>query len=341
MKKIKCPRALGRAEISPRNKQISNSLALELVTGREVSEKRADSLRKAAFELSGVNPYLFDIICYMCTCQPHLVEHTDDNNSDTHYRMALPWSVVIDAAFDGYDNPDGIASLRRGLRKIASHPEKKSVPLSKNLSIETELIRVDIVTATDDSCLPEHYGNLKDSKGRPIVGVFIEFYKPIWKSLLDGDAANAWFWTPKAFTARIHYAAAKYLLTGELRSDKEYGKVRNVRLLFIYMNMHDNKRETAYYDQIDMCRSCLPKNVQKARSHRYVLKNRYTLLEFVKKGLKFLNNMARDGFLEGISIIPVEAWIDRKTGKIAVRFQRSGKVSEFIDNIDVFPLVSG
>lgn len=340
MKKIKFPKALGRAEISPRNKQSSNSLELELVTGRALSKKRADSLKKAAFELFGVYPYMFDVISYICTCVPDIIENTENHSSHTHYRFALPWHLLKDAAFDGYEPTGGMASFRRGVRRLANNPEKKSVPLSNNLSVETELIRVDLVT-DDSRRLPEHYGNLKNSKGRPIAGVFIEFYKPIWKSLLDGDTANAWFWTPKAFTARIHCAAETFLLTGELRSDKKHGRIKNVRLLFIYMNMQDNKREIAYYDQIDMCRSCLPENVQKARSHRYVLKNRYTLLEFVKKGLKFLNKMARNGFLEGISIIPVEAWIDRKTGKIAVKFQRNGEVSEFIDNIDVKLLVSG
>ena len=61
---------------------------------------KIDELNKGAFELAGIYPYIFDVLCYVCTHAKDAIERKD-NNLETHYRVKIPVDKFYDFALDG------------------------------------------------------------------------------------------------------------------------------------------------------------------------------------------------------------------------------------------------
>ena len=177
-------------------------------------------------------------------------------------------------------------------------------------------------------------GNLKNLKegGQEIKFVVIEFYKPLFYQLLRGKHGEAWFLLPKAFHAKMLKAINEYK---DLPEFKRYGNLAtsiNYRKLYLYFNLHDNKRgDNLTYDALELSLHCLPENINEKNGKRY-LDNWYKLHQFTQKGTRLFHKMAQDGLLEGVSIIPTSVYYEKPAKEIKIKLQRNTKaIPEFID----------
>ena len=90
----KVPKALAKAEITPRNK--SDELEIYSDTNEVIKTKVAE-LDKSAFELGGVYPILFDAINYVCT---HHKEALTD--AVTHYAVDIPKDKFLEIFYSDW-----------------------------------------------------------------------------------------------------------------------------------------------------------------------------------------------------------------------------------------------
>jgi hypothetical protein len=314
------PKALADAETTPRNRH-----AAEIVLYEDgITEAKVKELHQTVFQLVGAYPYFFDVINYACTQNPEKIERKD-NPRETHYRAAIPWNIFKDYALDGHTDAGNTKRLSDELYKMIDHPLSKVLPLDKNHSIRTQPIRLDIVY--EDNILYSQIRGLKNVDGRKIKGIIIEFYKPLWRSLFDGKYGINWFLAPKAFNAKMHVAIEKHKEEKEFTAYGTLAYAIDYRRLFLYLNMHDNKRgEHVNYDALDLARSCIPSQVRLNEKGEYELINWYHLHQFVQKVLLLLNRMGHDGFMEGIPFIPKSVWYEKPTKEIKVRFHRDMKM---------------
>ena len=330
----KYPKALGQAEITPRNKH-SDIVAAEDQDPTILLKTK--ELHSSMFELVGAYPYLFDVISYTCT--HHLDQITRKNDQkETHYRVAIPYNKFLDMALDGYSGAGNTKRLKDELYKMIRKPLVKVLPFDKHHSIRTQPIRLDIVY--DDDTQYSQVKGLKNVTAKHIKGIILEFYKPLWKSLFSGEYGVAWFLAPKAFNAKMHYAIEKYKTLPEFIAYGELAYAIDYRRLFLYLNMYDNKRGNyVNYDATALTRSCLPKNIQADRNGEYRLKNWFSSHQFVQKGLKLLNKMAQDKLMEGITIIPKTVFYSKPMKEIHVKYYRGKQktIPDFVNETLFLP----
>ena len=322
-KKVKYPKKLGTTEITLRNKHLCRDIQAEEclwddfglnATGGQLSEKQIKTLSRSAFELAGAFPYVFDVINWVCTHNPHKISRKNSPD-ETHYKVKIPWEIFFEAAFDKYNLSGSTQRLHDDLHKLTREPLVRVVPLNESKSLLTPLI-ISKIEYDEKSSIPLQYHNLKNITGKPIDSVILEFYKPIWASLIEGEYAKAWFLTPKAFTARIYYAIKQYAELQEFKRFGNFGTSLNYRRLFVYMNMHDNgTRRKAHYNAVDLARSCLPGELKPSGG---ALRSWPKVRRFFQKGMLLLNKMATDGIMESLGVIPSSVWYDQRRGTLSI-----------------------
>jgi len=296
-----------------------------------IEQQDLQNLERAAFELAGAYPFVFDALAYICT---HHKDAIKDNEGETHYTVAIPVESFNDFALDGYD--ESYDYMRKELYQIIDKPEKKLMPLSKQYDIYTEPIRISVVHEKN-----KFFGNLARKKGaHKIKGFIINFYKPLFKPLLTGQYGTAWFPIPKAFHAKLIHTIKEYGHLPVFQQYGNFGHATNYRKLYFYLNLHDNSQsDKIYYDAIDLTARCLPSNIITINNTKY-LREWFTTHQFLQKGLKLFNLMAKIGLMEGVKLIPESVFYEKPIKQIRVKIVRPEKdtaIPDFIDetNIDV------
>lgn len=136
----------------------------ELVDERQkIIEKKINELNKGAFELAGAYPYIFDVLCYVCTHAQAAIERKENKN-ETHYRVRIPIDKFYEIALDGKHEQGH--ELLKELHELHQKPKTMSFPLTAELSISTKPIRIDLV-----------YESGRKTTGKEIKYIVIEFYK--------------------------------------------------------------------------------------------------------------------------------------------------------------------
>jgi len=324
MKTVKYPKTLVKAEISSRRQLKSTELVDEQ---QKIIEEKISELNKGSFELAGVFPYIFDVLCYVCTHAKEAIERRG-NNSETHFRVKIPTEAFYDFALDG--ELDQKHKLLKELLELHQNPKTKALPLNADLSISTQPIRIDLIHQNGRRIT----GNLKNLQqgGQEIKFIIIEFYKPLFSQLLEGRHGKAWFILPKAFHAKMLKAIKQYK---DLPEFKRYGNLAtsiNYRKLYLYFNLHDNKKgDYLTYDSVDLAEHCLPENISEKNGKAY-LDNWFKLHQFTQKGTRLFHKMGQDGLLKGVEIIPTSIWYEKPAKEIRIKLKRNAiEIPEFTD----------
>ena len=328
----KYPKALASAETQPKNRQSDKTI---YDADQEKKQLQIKELDKSVFELLGAFPYLFDTVNYACTHHREVIQR-EDNKKETHYRIPLLWDTFMDYALDGYTGSGNAQRFKNEIYKMIKTPPVKVVPLDADHSIRTQLIRIDMVY--EDGTKPAQYKNLKHATGKKIKGIVLEFYKPIWKGLLQGKSARAWFLAPKAFNAKMYHAIEQYR---DLPEFTNYGNLTyaiDYRRLFLYLNMHDNQKGAfIHYDALELVRACFPSNTRKDRNGEIRIRNWYELHKFVQKGLRLINKMSQQKLMEGIKLIPSSVFYEKPAKTIRVKFKREQPIPYFQNETPYLP----
>ncbi|MDA0027769.1 hypothetical protein OFR39_14240 [Brachyspira hyodysenteriae] len=78
----------------------------------------------------------------------------------------------------------------------------------------------------------------------------------------------------------------------------------NYRQLFLYLCLHDNGRSHEIeYDFKDIIKKCFRQNTQ-LKGDSIFLKDKSKAYNFIKKGLELFNQMAKDGLIDKINVLP-------------------------------------
>jgi len=189
---IRYPKAAAEAETTSRRQhgekitRDENSLGIIARDPYAMSAEKMDNLTRAAFELAGAHPFVFDAIAFLCTHYPRLIDRKTDS-TELHFKTTFPIDKFFDFALDG--RTDFKPQLMTELYELARNPKGKMLPLDKNHSILTVPICVSIVR--EDGQLADldamRLETLK--QGNPNIkglakAVIVEFYKPLFSGLL-------------------------------------------------------------------------------------------------------------------------------------------------------------
>ena len=157
-----------------------------------------DKLKKASFQLAGEYPFIFDAISYICTHHRGAVKRQDAPN-ETHYRVETKnMESFFDAAIGEYEQYKDL--LLYNIYKLIEKPSAKVLPLSDSYSVKTWPIIITLIYKNGETLTKaeaQRMRNLinkkmgggiknKDLEMRPIDGIAIEFYKPLFANLLIG-----------------------------------------------------------------------------------------------------------------------------------------------------------
>jgi hypothetical protein len=316
MKKVKYSRHVANAELSSKRLLRGTDLIDDSPEGKPLKES-IDELNKHYFDLSGLYPYMFDAINYICQYHRIAVLRVNDEK-ESHYRVCeLPIKNFYDFALDG--EWEQKPKLLYELFKIHHEAAVKVLPYTETTSLSTNPIRVDLNRGVGKRSTK----NLKYVKSHNVEIQYlnIEFFKGLFSNLFDGEHGEAWFSMPQAFHAKMIRAITKYQ-----NSDGFDGLKYSIsyRKLFLYFNLHDNKRGTYLtFDDVDLASHCIPRCVTVnpvKDSMRLILRS--DILDFFKHAVSLYRIMALEGLLPGMLCIPVSFDYDSAQKKYRFDFAR-------------------
>ena len=311
------PKAAAKAEAISRRQH----LQIQDENGILPAEK-VESLTRSFFEIAGAHPYVFDALSYVCTYHKAAIERRD-NSTETHFRVRIPLEKFLDFALDG--RTQFKHRLMAELYDMASIQRGKILPLDANHSVLTVPVRVDLFWEDGAKVDPVLARRLENLKGpAPVSFLVIEFYKPLFQKLLEGENGESWFPLPKAFYAKM-------LETMDvLRPEPEFkyaGITANpiqYRRLYLHMNLHDNGiGEQLCLDGVDTLLSCYPGLVHDRGTGKYV--DWWPGRLFIKKACALFNRMADMGLMDGVKFVPTGIQYDKPIKQFKVRLQRGTK----------------
>ncbi|MGA2143148.1 MAG: hypothetical protein ABSG94_12115 [Brevinematales bacterium] len=329
---VKYPRGIAQAEIfnqhslSPENKQ------------KLLYENKIERLTNESFNLNGAYPYLIDFINYLCTHHRDLIER-QDNPGETHYRVRIPKKEFNEIILGEYKDQKN--HLEQEIYRLLSDKDEsgermkpKILPLNMEYAIRTKPIRLDIVYNDGEKLKPEQM-TLKNVTGESVKGYIIEFFKPLWQSVLKDDKGQAWFPFPVRFHAKMIDFIKKHKNDGEFKKYGNFGGASNYRKLYLYLNLHDNSKAMEInYDAIDLTLKSLPSNIKKNDKGEYDIHNWFTSHQFFQKGLRLFYRMGEAGLLDGVKLIPTSVWYDKPLKELKVKINRGNVLlPEFINNV--------
>ncbi len=331
----KYPKNTARAETTPRHLHEDKEIIqipknLKEGNGDLKEQIKQNEIAKATFELGGFYPFVFDALSHICTYYPGKVQRQTDKK-ETHYRVAIPIDRFIDFTLDGHTIHK--KRLWQEMYKMTKQSNRKLLPYNETSSILTEPIRLDLFysdgTKESETKKIKNLKNIKQ-QGKSLVGVVIEFYKPLFHSLLEGNTGHSWFLLPKAFHAKMLTTIIEYKDKPEF---KKYGIIapsKGFRRLILYLNLKDNSTAAKIsYNAIHLIEHCLPQEVRK-RNNKTELKSWLKSYSFVKKGLALINKMAEIGHMDGVKLIPEGLEYEKPSKKFKVSINRKRKfISHF------------
>lgn len=316
---VKYPKNLALAETSTKRYQL-------------VLDDRVKNMDKTAFELSGAFPYIFDALNYICTHCKAGIERINDI-TETHYRVRLPMHLFYDFALD--KNMKYKKALLRELYKIIEKPPTKYLPLTKQESVLTAPIKIDLFYDDTTKIKNQNLKNLK-AEGKEIKYIALEFYKPLWNRIFKGKYGEAWFYLPKAFHVKMLSTIEKYRDTKEFKRYGNLAKSTNYRALTLFINLHDNQKGVNLtLDAVNLAMSCLPGNTYE-RNYKVFLKNWYVLHQFIQKGIRLLHKMGEDGLMNGTNLIPTSVWYNKPMQEVKIGIHRNKIISEDKKGLPLF-----
>ncbi|TXJ42186.1 hypothetical protein [Brachyspira pilosicoli] len=310
-KPINVPRLIAKAETLTKY-DISQSQKKEI-------EKKLGILKDEYFNLNGAYPYVIDFINYMCTFyKDDKYIHRKNNNLETHYLIYK--NSFFNVALGEFQEQRKIleVDIYRTLNKLDKYgmPVKPKVyPLNATHSIHTDAIRFSIINKDINNKIE----NLKNINGE-VYYYAIEFLKPIWNCLLGARGTEGYIRIPSQLQAKIVHSINKYKNDPKFTKYGNFGKSINYRQLFLYLSLHDNgKSAEIEYDFKDIIKKCFRQNTQVKGDHIF-LKDKSKAYNFIKKGLELFNQMASDGLIDKINILPYALKI--KSDSIVVSLHR-------------------
>lgn len=284
-------------------------------------EEKIESLKRSFFEISGAHPYVFDALAFVCTYHKKAIER-GDNPLETHYRVRIPIDNFMDFALDG--RVQFKHRLMAELYDMAMIQKGKVLPLDAKHSVLTVPVRVELLYKDGSRVNPAVARQLENLNGQlPVDMIAIEFYKPLFHSLLKGEDGESWFPLPKAFNAKM-------LELMDILRDKPEFKYAGItalpnqyRKVYLYMNLHDNSiGEYLHLDAIDSLLSCYPSLISTRRGVHYI-DDWWPARLFMKKAALFFYQMADRGLMEGVKLVPTGIWYDKPLRKFRFRLQRN------------------
>lgn len=319
----KFPRPLGELSISTK-RTIKNTQLMD--ERHQILNKKTKELNKGAFEVAGAYPMIFDTLCYACTHYPEGIDRKNISK-ETHYKAALPINVFYDFALDGHKEHS--KRLLNELLLMNNNPIVKCLPFNDIYSIKTTPIRLDLVYA-DGSKETKNLKNIHT--GEPILKeikfINIEFYKPLFQTLLNGKHEEGWFLIPKAFHAKMLTAIDECKELPEFKKYENFGYSINYRKAFFYINLHDNKKSDFLNINLpSFMKHCLPSNYEE-KNGKGKSKSWWAGRLFFMKTFELINYMSRKGYMEDIPTIPINTFYDQKSTNLKVTFHRKIKKPE-------------
>ncbi len=311
------PRAAANAETTSRRQ---HSQLVE--NGVSLSQDKIESLTRSFFEIAGAHPYVFDALSYICTYHRGAIDRVDDQ-TETHFRVRLPVEAFMDFSLDG--RMQFKHRIMTELYDMASMQRGKVLPLDAEHSVLTVPVRVELFYEDGSKIDPSIARQLENLKGQaPVKLIALEFYKPLFASLLRGEEGESWFPLPKAFHAKM------LEMMDECRDLPEYKNAGiqafpvQYRKLYLYMNLHDNGQgDFLNLDGVDSLLSCYPTLVKTKGRANYVDWWRARL--FIKKASSLFNRMAERGLMDGVKLVPTGIWYDKPIKQFRIRLQRGRK----------------
>lgn len=312
---VKYPRALAKTEITPRRQLLGTTL---MDAERKLLDQRIEDLAKGMFELAGIYPYIFDALCFVCTHMKDTIERVDVA-TESHYRIKIPIGQLYDMALDGeYDQKH---HLLRELLVLHRQPQIKAMWLRERYTISCAPIRVELVYKEGR----RRTRNLKNTtmEGREISFVIIEFFKPLFLTILMSDSGKAWFLSPKALHAKMIRTIRECRNSPTYDQYGHFLSAASYRRLFLFMNLHDNKQGGYLnFKALDLCMQCMPQNIC-VREDREYLKSHHRLQQFITQGVLLFLTMSQNGLMGGMNFIPIGTWYNKGDMTIRVTFNRS------------------
>jgi len=319
---MKYSKELAKAETTSRRQ---HKFIIDKRTEEEIKIIKIEQLTRSIFDLSGAYPFVFDALAYICTHHQAIIERKNIPQ-ETHYRVIVPIRHFQDFAIDKYKELRN--KMMTELYELAKEPKAKILPLDLNHSILTVPIRVDLIHK-DGSEIPapflKIYQNLNGEL--PIKAVVIEFYKPLFRSLLEGEHGIRWFPLPKSFHAKLLDVIKRCRDLPEFQ-DPEFQKeelkanANTYRKIYMYMNLHDNgKSERLTFNAVDMMLSCYPEMVKIKNDKKYL--DWWNSRLFIKKACILFNIMGQEGLLDGVKFVPTGIQYYKPSEQFKIRVVRS------------------
>lgn len=341
-KTSKYPRALARNETRDnRNFQLSNVADL----APEIAQK---ANKRALTEFNKGYPYIFDGLSFLCTWYATAQYQTANGETkdviarkndptETHYRTILPIKQFIKMCLG--DNLELTNDLLLQLCKLAGNEEKKVLTLNDDYSIYTTPIRIDFVTKNGDKVTDAEKRNINNLHKRfentdhykqdnyntrqaPIEYVIIEYYKPLFSSLLEknkkGTIGYDYFQVPAHFQANLN-TTLKALVSNHFFDNTELDRANvpmtsiDARLIFEVIADHDNGLGNEItIPALELARRCFPQYLNRyttkdGEQKENLPKSRgYDIRIKIKKAIVAFKQMGTMGKMDGGRFIPVE-----------------------------------
>lgn len=317
-------------------------------------QKDIETFNKAYFVAQEQYGYMIDIINILCT---HGQKFITNKLSDTHFVAFLPTKILLDYGIGQYIEQKNL--FKKELYKVFNGKEtKKLLPYNLNIDILIDIIRVipiysknedskyfginseDIETAENtekdsdkNTSEKKHsHGKLKNVNSKKLLGYRIEFYKPLWKSILQNNANN-YFNYPSHLQAKINYAITKYGKEERFLKFGSFGNSYNFRKYLLYTCIHDNSTSlTKEFNFLNITRACLPSNIEVKNGKEYI-KNYKTSYNFIAKCILMQHQMGLDGLMYGMKYVPTKLAI--QGDNIILQVERESKEYSNIPKIEI------
>jgi hypothetical protein len=308
------PKAAANAETTSRRQHVSI-----VEEGELLPPEKIDTLTRSFFDIAGAHPYVFDALSFICTFHRQAIERRD-NSSETHFRVRIPLAHFLDFALDG--RTQFKHRLMTELYDMASIQRGKVLPLDADHSVMTVPVRVELFYEDGRKLDPSTARQFENLKGQaPVSFIAIEFYKPLFQSLLHGKAGESWFPLPKAFHAKMLATMDKCRDLPEFKNAGILALPIQYRKLYLYMNLHDNGQgDRLNMDGMDTLLSCYPTLVHDRGGSRYI--DWWPGRLFIKKACELYNRMADHGLMDGVKFVPTGIQYDKPIKQFCVRLQR-------------------
>lgn len=355
---IKYPKALAKGETSTRQKLIDQLYAQPSLFEEEELKAlgKIEELKKSLFSFNAYESIIFDGLCKLCMeayngthsnlllkIEKGIEEHIDvierlNNPTETHYRSVLSLEET-QKVFCGDNYKMYWPLVYENIKRLAYElPKKRCLVLGKKLYIDTVPLKIDLIyeDGSDSKKLKtlgprltkekiiEGKEYAPNSEARKIVGIDIEYYKPLFLPVIELNKrkkpGTAYIITPPYFQLSIISTIERLetsvdeCLKGRQKLLKGNGQTLNwakettniyiehlkeswknlicispleMRRFYLYLALHDNHKG-AYItieNLMDFVESCFPGLIDSDRDgNRKLYPSRYK--ELIEKKLE-------------------------------------------------------